>query len=236
MADERKVFPTEKILELVTGKKGADVNEVAGYILGRTVNCAACAKAAAPFAAAWLAGWFPRFMSLEWKDGESWEAFVSKAASIIGDNVSITPMSGKLATLANQVLDDIRDTSQEMARQTEIVADLEKKVQALAPMQSRADAARKQCDELEAKNRALKKEMAELNRKVAEFQGKLAIDQDELMQTIKDAIKDNLKGAVIGTAPSADASSSEAPAQEVESAEAEFGFGSPKTDADGFGF
>lgn len=238
MADERKVFPIEKILELVTGKKGANVKEVAGYILGRTVDCDTCAKAAAPLATAWLAGWFPRFMSLEWNEGENWEAFVSKASSVIGDNVSITPMSGRLKILANQVLDDIKETNKGIATQTDAVASLEKRVHELEPLQAQAEAARKKCDELEATIKSMKREMVDLNRKTMEFQGKLAIDQEGLMQTIKDAIRDNLKGAVIGApAAQAGANASEPGAQQAEvSVEEEFGFGSPKTDADGFGF
>ena len=43
MADDRKVFPLESVLALVTGKKDADVKELAGFIAGRSVTCAACA-------------------------------------------------------------------------------------------------------------------------------------------------------------------------------------------------
>ena len=46
----------------------------------------------------------------------------------------------------------------------------------------------------------MKTEMNGLNRKLSEFEGKVAIDHEDLMQNIKDAIKDGLKGLSIGHA------------------------------------
>ena len=76
MADDRKVFPLETVLALVTGKKDVNVQELAGFITGRSVTCAACAAAVGPFAAAWLARWYPKFMDMDWAEGQDWSADV----------------------------------------------------------------------------------------------------------------------------------------------------------------
>ena len=51
---ERKIFPIESVLALVTSKKDSDLREIAGYIVGQSIPCDVMAHAAGPFAAAWL--------------------------------------------------------------------------------------------------------------------------------------------------------------------------------------
>lgn len=235
MADKRKVFPVEKVLELVTGKNGADVKEIAGYILGETVDCDLCAKTAAPFAAAWLARWYPRFVDLTYKEGESWQTFVNHAAKSLGDNVSITPMDDNMKAQVTQVLRTIKDTENSLARQTAEVVELEKRIKELQPLEGRLNAAQKKNDELENKIKAMKADAVALQRKVAEFQGKMPIDHDALMDSIKSAIKDGLKGATVAGA-AATGAPTEAQAPEKEEVVEEFGFGSSGADNDGFGF
>ncbi len=79
-----------------------------------------------------------------------------------------------------------------------------------------------------------------LNRKLSEFEGKVAIDHEDLMQNIKDAIKDGLKGLSIGHAVANTieaASDSSADAVVESEVEDDFGFGSNSSkDSDGFGF
>lgn len=227
MADDRKVFPLESVLALVTGKKDADVKELAGFIAGRSVTCAACAAAVAPFAAAWLARWYPKFMDVEWAEGQDWAAFVAKWRKALGDNVSLTPMDGRTKALAARALDALAEANAAATRQSEAVVKLEARVRELEPFEARAEAAQKKCDELEGKIKAMKTDMGGLNRQIAEFQGKVAVSHDELMQTIKDAIKDGLKGMVVGGAAAAVAESS---------VPDDFGFGTSGADADGFGF
>lgn len=208
MADDRRIFPTETVLELVTGKKGADVREIATYITGQPVTCANCAQAAAPFAAAWLARWYPKFMDMDLKD--DWNTFVASAKSRLGDNISITPMTGQLKKLTGDVLDHIKETRESLLRQTDAAVKLEQKVRELEPLDSALKALQKKNNELEEKLKSAKTEMGALQRKVNEFQGKLPIDNSELMQTIKSAIKDGLKGMAVA-APSAQASSDAEP-------------------------
>lgn len=239
MADERKIFPVETVLELVVGKMDANVSEIASFILGRSVLCADCAKVAGPLAAAWLAKWQPRFLNLEWKEGQSWDSFVKEAKATLGDKISLIPMSGRMKAMADAALDAFISDRESLARQTEATVALEKKVAELAPFQERAAAARKECDRLEGQIKDLKTEMGALRRQAAEFQGKVAIAHDDLMQNIKDAIKDGLKGLSIGAAI-ADTmeAAAEADAAGVSShePEPEFGFGGNSRDSDGFGF
>lgn len=239
MADDRKVFPLESVLALATGKKDAHVQELASFITGRSVSCAACASAIGPFAAAWLARWYPKFMDLEWTEGQDWSAFVAKCQKALGDNVSLTPMDGRYKAMTAQALDAIADANASATRQSEAVIKLEGKVRELEPFEARAEAAQKKCDELEGKLKAMKTEVGGLTRQVAEFQGKVAVSHDELMQTIKDAIKDGLKGMVVGGAAAgvaAAAGEAEAQADASNNVPDDFGFGSSGADADGFGF
>ena len=81
--------------------------------------------------------------------------------------------------------------------------------------------------------------MGGLRKQVAEFQGKVAVSHDDLMQTIKDAIKDGLKGMVVGGAAGAavaGADAAEAAPAEENAVPDDFGFGSSGSNSDGFGF
>lgn len=241
MAEDRKVFPVETVLELVTGKKGADVEAIASFILGKTVDCETCAQAAGPFAAAWLARWYPKFADLQYKEGDNWHEFVTRAKSLLGDNVSLPPMTGCLRDMAQQVLQTIADTQASLARQTEAAMGLEKKVRELEPHRQNAIVAQKKCDELENKMKAMKSDMNAMARTAAEFQGKLAINHDELMDNIREAIKDGMRGFAIGAATEAMGAQGAAQAvsaaeQEEKEAPSDFGFGSSGADSDGFGF
>lgn len=234
----RKVFPVESVLALVVGKEGVDVKEIAGFVAGRSVACDTCAKAVGPFAAAWLARWYPKFADLNWVEGQSWEAFVSTGRSMLGDNVSLTCMDGLTKTLCDKVLTYLGDTYASMAAQTAAAAALEERVRALEPAEARAAALSKKVDELEAKIKTMNTDMGGLRKQVAEFQGKVAINHDELMQSIKDAIKDNLKNITVGVAAAgvAGEAAAEEPAQEEGGVPDDFGFGTSGANSDGFGF
>ena len=234
----RKVFPVESVLALVVGKEGVDVKEIAGFVAGRSVACDTCAKAVGPFAAAWLARWYPKFADLNWVEGQSWEAFVNTGRSMLGDNVSLTCMDGLTKTLCDKVLTYLGDTYASMAAQTAAAAALEERVRALEPAEARAATLSKKVDELEAKIKTMNTDMGGLRKQVAEFQGKVAINHDELMQSIKDAIKDNLKNITVGVAAAgvAGEAAAEEPAQEEGGVPDDFGFGTSGANSDGFGF
>lgn len=214
MAEERKIFPTASVLGVIGGRNNTDTQKVASYILGKPVTSPEAEKAAAPFAAAWLARWYPKFLDLDWKEDGDWKAFVSQVEARLGANISLTPLSGRLKELASQTMDAIRDTQESLLRQTEAAAALERKLHELQPLAAAMKAMQKKNDELEEKLKAMKTEMGALQRKIMDFEGKLPIDGDELMATIKSAIKDGLKGLSVaaGAASAAIAGESEAQA------------------------
>lgn len=240
MAEDRKIFPVEQVLELITGKKDADTDALVSFVTGRANLGGDAAKAATPFAYAWLVRWYPKFMDMEWKEDQAWEAFVRQASHILGEHVSLTPMSGRLKTLANETFDAITDCQSSLARQTDTAVKLEKEVKVLEPLKSLLDAAQKKNDELEGRIKTMKSDMQALNRKLLEFEGKVPMDQEELKQSIKDAIKDGLKGISIATAAAGAAPATEegqASSANVEKSDAEddWGFGT-STSSDEFGF
>ena len=87
--------------------------------------------------------------------------------------------------------------------------------------------------------------MGALRRQAAGFEGKIALDEEELLDTIKRTIKDNLKnitvaaggaaaaGAVAGEAA---AEGGEAAAEEAPAEDESMGFGFGDDDSTGFGF
>lgn len=235
MADERMIFPTETVLALVTGKKDADTGDLVAFLLGRPVANAQEARAAAPFAAAWLARWQPKLMELELTDDADWQQLSAKAKSRFGDHISIVAMGGPLKNLTNSVLDTLDRAKESLLRQTDAAAKLEQQVKELAPLADTLKALQKKNDELESKLKASKSDLAAAQRKLNEFEGKIAIDDSELRQTINDAIKAALKDGLKGVAASsADVALAEAemptaqaaaPAQE----EDEWGFKSKRS-------
>lgn len=235
MADDRRIFPTETVLELVAAKKDADSSELAGFLLGRPLGATIDIKAAAPFAIAWLCRWFPGFADLEWKQDEDWNQFVSRAKNRLGENLSLAPMSGRIKTYADDALETLREARESLAAQTDAAVKLENRIAELEPLEGALKACQKKNDQLEERMRNTKKDLGSIQRQVNEFQGKMPIDHDELMRTIKDAINDGLKGlavsggATAGTAAAlAEAEMPQPAAAEAAPAEDEWGFKSKR--------
>ncbi len=240
----RKVFPMDNVLALVVGKEDVDVKELAGFLTGRSIDCNCTAQVIAPLAAGWLASLYPAFVQLAWDEAMPWESFVEENKKSIGDNVSVPPMNAKLKALAGKTLGRI-DSLDEIskAQSAEIVA-LQARVQELEPSQVKAKELEKKCDQLEAKVKTMTGDMGGLRRELAPFQGKMAVDQAELMSMIKGAIKDNMKGFVAAGAAGAVAEGGEAAeafAEELaddtpRGITGDFGFNQSGSDDDGFGF
>lgn len=240
MADDRKVFPVETVLALIYGKGGDKAKNLASFLTGHTALSADEEKAVGAFAASWLCRWYPKFMTMEWDEDQGWDAFVTKAKGQLGDNVSLSPMEGRMKDMVGQVIDVLEENARSLAKQTEAVLALENEVKELRPMREQARELQKKVDDLESKAKSMKTEMNGLNRKLADFEGKVAIDHEDLMQNIKDAIKDGLKGLSIGqaVANTLEAASDASADAVVENEPAdEFGFGPSSTkDSDGFGW
>ncbi len=241
MSDEaRKVFPLEKVLAIVVGNENVDVKDVAGYLLGRSLECDFSARAVAPMAAGWLASLFPKFVALTWDDSKPWDTFVQENKTDLGDSVSIEPMSAKMKAFAGKTIDYIAEMDGIVKKQGGEIADLEARVAELSPLENRCKDLEKNCDQLEAKVKTMTTEMGGLRRDMLPFQGKMAIDEAELLNLIKTTIKDNMKGIVVaaggaaGAAAVADAAVEEA--GQDSGPEPDFGFGASGSDGDGFGF
>ncbi len=238
----RKVFPMETVLALVMGKEDVDVRDLAGYLAGRSIACCCCAKIIAPMAAGWLASVYPQFVGLEWDESASWEDFVSQMKSALGDSVSVTPMGARQQAMVGKVLDGAADIQGTVDAQAKEIVAMRARVETLEPFQAKAQELEKKCAQLEAKIKTLTTDAGNLRKQLLPFQGKMAVDQEELETIIKDAIKANMKGLVVGGAVAAAgaAGAEEAaaePAAEEESGPApEFGFGSSGANNDGFGF
>ena len=239
----RKVFSTEAVLALVTGKEGFDIKEIAGYVAGRSIVCDEQAKAVGVFAAAWLARWYPKFTSMIWGENQSWDSFVGQAKAELGDNISLQPMDERTQEMASKALDFMADAEKSVAAQTASAMKLEERVRELEPLAEQAKALQKKVGELEGKIKTMNTDMGGLRRKVAEYDGKVALEQDELMRTIKDAIKDGMKGMVVASGAAAVAGAEGAAAEGAGEAAAEensvpddFGFGASGANSDGFGF
>ncbi len=235
----RKMFPVATVLALVAGRQGVDVKDIAGYIAGRSLACDTCAAAVAPFAAAWLAKLCPKFAEFDLKETDDWSDFVKRAAGVLGDKVSLTPLDGALKAAADKALDALIEMHDSVVALKADNAALKAEVEKLTPAHAKAAELQKKCDQLEEKIKGMNADMGGLRRQVAEFNGKVAISHDELMETIKDAIKSNLKNITVAAgaagAAAGDAAEDAAPAEE-NSVPDDFGFGSSGANSDGFGF
>ena len=235
----RKMFPVATVLALVAGRQGVDVKDIAGYIAGRSLACDTCAAAVAPFAAAWLAKLCPKFAEFDLKETDDWSDFVKRAAGVLGDKVSLTPLDGALKAAADKALDALIEMHDSVVALKADNAALKAEVEKLMPAHAKAAELQKKCDQLEEKIKGMNADMGGLRRQVAEFNGKVAISHDELMETIKDAIKSNLKNITVAAgaagAAAGDAAEDAASAEE-NSVPDDFGFGSSGANSDGFGF
>ncbi len=240
MSDEaRKVFPMENVLALVVGNENVDVKEVAGYLIGRSFECDFSANAVAPLAAGWLASMFPKFVALTWDESKSWDAFVQENKTALGDSISLEPMSEKMKAFAGKALDYIAEMDGIVKKQGSEITELEAKVAALTPLENKCKDLEKNCDQLEAKVKTMTTEMGGLRRDMLPFQGKMAIDEAELLNLIKTTIKDNMKGIVVAAGGAAAAGAAAVADEEPESDDGpapDFGFGASGSDGDGFGF
>lgn len=239
----RKVFPLETVLALFMGKDDVEIRDIAGYLTGRSIACPCAAKLVGPMAAGWLAANYPAFMTLDWAEGVSWEAFVAGVKKEVGDAVSVEPMNARLQATVGAVLDAAATAQDTAAAQAQALADLQAKIDELAPFQAQAKELEAKCAQLEGKIKSLNADMKELRKQAVAFNGKMAVDQEGLEDAIKSAIKENMKGLVVAGgaaaagAVAADAAAEEAPAEESGSnVPDDFGFGFSGANADGFGF
>ncbi len=240
----RKIFPLDNVLALVLAKEDVDVKDVAGFLVGRSLACDCCSRVVAPLAAGYLASLYPAFVGLEWDSAKPWDDFVAEQKKTHGDNVSIPPMNAVFQNLAGKVLDALADMDDTITAQKTEIASLNARVAELEPQDAKAKDLEKKCDQLEGKVKTMTTDMNGLRKQLLPFNGKMAVDQQELMTMIKDTIKANMKGFVAaGAAGAAGAEVMEDVAVEEEREPGatvkppdDFGFGASGDDSSGFGF
>ena len=164
---ERKIFPVETVLALVSGKEDADVREIAGYITGRSMVCPKMAKSVAAFAGAWLARLYPKFADMVYDGSEAWELFVNRCAAQLGDKISLPPMDGRIKESCLAALDAMDKAFAEVDALKAEVAKQAAEIEALKPLEGALEAAKKQADQLDAQLKAQKKDMGALRRQAA---------------------------------------------------------------------
>ncbi|MDO5536666.1 MAG: hypothetical protein Q4F72_03960, partial [Desulfovibrionaceae bacterium] len=191
---ERKIFPIESVVALVNGKQDVDLKAIAGYIIGRSIVCDKMAHAVAPFAAAWIVRLYPKMADILWDEkAATWAAFVDKCAYILGDKVSLPAMGGSLKQSCCDMLDAMTAKVDEVKALTKEVEKLSAEVEALKPLEGRLKEATARADKLDDQLKAAKKDMGALRRKTIEFEGKIAVNEQDLQEVIKSAIKANLR-------------------------------------------
>lgn len=237
---ERKIFPIESVVALINGKQDVDLKAIAGYIIGRSIPCDTMARSVAPFAAAWIVRLYPRMAEILWDEKDStWAAFIDRCAHVLGDKVSLPPMGGSLKAACSDMIDTLVKEHDEVVCLKKEVEKLTAEVEALKPLEGRLKEAQTRADKLDDQLKTTKKDMSALRRKTIEFDGKIAVNEQDLQDLIKTAIKANLKSIKLAAPAAAAAGAAGAGAAAAAAASAaggdEFGFG-PGSGDDEFGF
>lgn len=246
--DARRVFPMESALGVVTGKGGNEVLDFLGYAVQREV-CDCARAAVAPAVKGWLYSLSPDFYKVSVDDGMEYGAWLAQQKQALGDNVSITPMPEHEVAGINALLDFIETTMTESEEKQAQADAAQAELKALAPFKAKAGDLEKKVTQLEEKNKAQTEEIAKLKAELAGFSGKVAINEKELEQSVKDlvsrAVKDALASLPVGAAGAAVAAApgeaAAAPAADFDDGSTvappdSFGFGSSGASDDGFGF
>ena len=246
--NDRRVFPMESALGVVTGKGGGEVLDFLGYAVQREI-CDCARPAVAPAVKGWLYSLNPDFFSIAVDEGMDYEAWVTQQKKKLGDHFSVEPMPAHEVEGINALLDSIEsaETDAEDGKAQAEAAQAELK--ALAPFKSKAADLEKKVAQLEEKNKALTEEVSKLKGELAGYAGKVAVNEKDLEQSVKDlvsrAVKDALASLPVAAAGAGAAAASgdtaaAAPAGFDDGATVappdDFGFGSSGASGDGFGF
>ena len=192
MYDEgRRVFPMETALGLVAGKGGEDVLDFMGYAVGRGVD-EECRPGLNPLVRGWLYAQNPAFMKTEFSADAGYDNWIDEQKRKLGDNISITPMPACEQAGVNAYLETVENARRlaedKTAEAAEAVAGrkaAEAEAAGMAPFKKKAGELEKKVAALEEKNRGLNAEIAELKEKLASFDGKVALDAQEIEKNVK---------------------------------------------------
>lgn len=244
MSEDRRIVKIDAVLDLISGQGGDQAAELLNFLTRRGLTTVE-ADVAAPLAKAWLCAQNPEFLKSKYGEGEIYAEWQRKEAKRLGDNVSLEPIPEEDMAGIGGVLDLLGKNASTIAEQAETISGLEGQVAELEPFKAQAADLEKKVEGLEGQVAGLEEAKKELAGKVAEFEGKLPVAENEINDTIKDIVTKALKDAVasvpMGGAAPAEGGEAEAaaPAADDGSTAAppdDFGFGSSGDDSDGFGF
>ena len=251
--DGRKIFPIENALEVLANSKNEGALSFMSYAVQREV-CEECSIAVAPMVKGWLYTLHPEFMRGDKAGNKPYPVWVEELKTRLGDNVSVPPMEEDALTGLADMLDTMQALKDVAAAKTAEAEEAVAKYAAVAPFEGKAAKLetevaklKEQVAQLEAKNKAANADLATAKADLAAFDGKLAVDENDVVNSVKGMVEKALKaalasmpagGAVAGAAPAAAGAtaSTAAPAAGGTAAPAEeFGFGSTFGDSE-FGF
>lgn len=242
MSEDRKIFPMESALEVVANKASEGRTEFLSFVSQRSL-CDDTVGFVSPVVRGWLFSLYPEFAKMPPAPEQGYGIWLDEQKKKFGDNVSVAPMVAEEVKDLYAVLDSMEAMQEAVAEKDAAIAELTANLAAAEPFKAKAEKLEKNVESLEEKNKGLNEEVGKLKAEVAGFAGKVAINESDLEQSIKDlvsrAVKDALASLPVGAAaPAGDgaASAEAAPAAESSAPIDDFGFGASGSDGDGFGF
>lgn len=244
--DGRRIFKIETVLDLLSGRKSAEASEMLSYLSQRSLDDAS-EILVAPLAKAWLFSLNPDFMKVCCCPSGGHNADCASTKAKFADNISVEVIPAIYMDSFNVLLDNFEKANEDAEAELVAAAAANKKVKELEPFKKKAEDLEKKLAQAEDKVKALGADNTALKADVAKFAGKVAINEAELENSVKDIVTRAVKAslgslAVAGAgAVAAGAAGAEAVADApVEAASNEvpdsFGFGASGANDDGFGF
>lgn len=247
MSDEgRRVFKMEVVYSLLSGHSTADVSEMLGYLAQRSLD-EDTEAAVVPMAKAWLFSLNSNFMKVCCCDGGTHTESCARTKAEMPENISIEPIPACHMKDLNALLDKIESAMADSAENQAAAVSSAKKIKELEPFKKKAEDLEKKVEQLEEKVKGLDAANGELKAEAAKFNGKVAVDENDLESSVKDIVSRAVK-ASLGALAVAGAAAGAAGAEGAAAAEAEveesapdgvpdtFGFGASGPSDDGFGF
>ncbi len=245
MSDEaRRVFSMETILGLIAGKRGVDISDLLGFLAQRDLSELE-EGAVAPIAKGWLYSMHPDFMKCAFADHEVFEDWIAKEKGRMGDNVSLEAIPADAMAPIAALLDSMATAAGVNLAQATELEEIHTRLAELEPFKAQAEKLEGQMADLQGQLEAARAEAAEAKKELAGYNGKIAINENEIESSVKDivsrAVKDALKTLPAGAVAADVATGTDDAAVSVDepagsSVPDDFGFGTSGSDNDGFGF
>ena len=242
MSEDRKIFPMESALEVIANKADKGTMDFLSFVVQRPL-CDTTKAVVTPMVKGWLYSLQPEFAQMPEAPDQGYGIWLDEQKKRFGDNVSILPMAAADLKELYNLLDSMDAMKEAIAEKDAAIADLTEQLKVAEPFKAKAEKLEKNVETLEEKSKGLNEEVGKLKAEVAGFAGKIAINETDLEQSVKDlvsrAVKDVLASLPVGAAGAAVAAgdgAEAAPVEEEGGVPDSFGFGASGSDGDGFGF